>query len=231
MVMKAVGKKSDETRVRILEAALALFRQRGFAETTMRDIAKEAGVALGGAYYYFDSKDALVTAFYARAHKELAPLAEAALAKTKTLEDRLRAVMNVKFHYFAPNRSLMAALSAHIDPQNPLSPFSPDTREIREQDIALFARTLQGSKVRVADDLKLHLPRLLWLYQMGLLLFWVYDRSKEQKKTMLLFDKSLSIVTGLIRLSAFPLLRPVRKIARDLLETIYEDTATVGVTL
>jgi len=64
---------------------------------------------------------------------------------------------------------------------------------------------------------------------MGLLLFWVYDRSPQQKKTMLLFDKSVSIVARLIQLSAFPLLRPVRKIARDLLETIYEDDATVGV--
>jgi AcrR family transcriptional regulator len=220
------GKKSEETRTRILEAALTLFRQHGFAPTTMRDIAKEAGVALGAAYYYFDSKDALVTAFYVRANQELTPLIEEALAKTKTLEDRLGAVMKVKFEYFAPNRRLMASLSAHIDPENPLSPFSPKTRAIRDQDCALFARTIEGSKVRVSDDLKHHLPRLLWLYQMGLLLFWVYDSSPRQKKTMQLFEKTVSIVSTLIKLSGFALLRPVRKIATDLLDTIYaEETA------
>ena len=40
-------KKSDETRARMLEAALTLFRDRGFESTTMRDIAQQAGVALG----------------------------------------------------------------------------------------------------------------------------------------------------------------------------------------
>ncbi len=226
----SAAKKSDETRTRILEAALTLFRQRGFASTTMRDIAKEAGVALGAAYYYFDSKDALVTAFYVRANQELTPLAEAALVKAKTLEERLRALLKVKFEYFAPNRSLMAALSAHIDPQNPLSPFSPKTQEIRDQDIALFARTLEGSKVRVSDDLKQHLPRLLWLYQMGLLLFWVYDNSPHQKKTLQLFEKTVSIMSSLIKLSGFALLRPVRKIVTDLLDTIYAEEVAVEAT-
>ena len=41
-----------------------LFREKGFEPTTMRDIAAKAGVALGGAYYYFSSKDAIVLAFY-----------------------------------------------------------------------------------------------------------------------------------------------------------------------
>lgn len=219
------GKKSEETRTRILEAALALFRRRGFVPTTMRDIAKEAGVALGAAYYYFDSKDALVTAFYVRANSDLTPLAETALTTANTLEDRLRALISVKFEYFAPNRGLMASLSSHIDPQNPLSPFSSQSRAIREQDIALFARTLEGSKVRVPDDLKHHLPQLLWLYQMGLLLFWVYDGSPRQRKTMQLFEKTVSIVSSLIKLSGFALLRPVRKIVTDLLETIYVEEA------
>lgn len=224
------GKKSDETRTRILEAALALFRKRGFGQTTMRDIAREAGVALGAAYYYFASKDALVAAFYQRAHQELTPLVDAALANTQGLEDRLRAVLTVKFQYFAPNRSLMASLSAHIDPENSLSPFSPETQAIRDHDIAFFARTLEGSKVRLSSDLKPHLPRLLWLYQMGLLLFWVYDRSPKQRRTMQLFDKTLSIVSSLIKLSAFPLLRPVRKYAVELLDTIFADEPAARVT-
>ena len=55
--------KSEATRARILEAALRTFRKRGFHAATMREIASEAGVALGAAYYYFDSKNARVMAF------------------------------------------------------------------------------------------------------------------------------------------------------------------------
>ncbi len=115
-------KKSEETRTRILEAALGLFRKRGFEKATMRDIAQESGVALGAAYYYFDSKDALVMGFYERAQRDLDSLLEEALSKTQGLEERLRAVIEVKFKYFAPNRKLMGALSAHIDPQHPAVP-------------------------------------------------------------------------------------------------------------
>jgi AcrR family transcriptional regulator len=214
-------KKSEETRTRILEAALGLFRKRGFGKATMRDIAREAGVALGAAYYYFDSKDALVMGFYERAQRDLDPLLEEALSKTQGLEERMRAVVEVKFKYFGPNRKLMGALSAHIDPQHPLSPFSEETRAIREHDIEYLAAAVDGAKVRIPDDLKAHLPRVLWLYQMGLLLFWVYDSSPGQARTKQLFQKSLSIVVNLIKFSSLPLMRPVRRLATDLFEIVY----------
>jgi AcrR family transcriptional regulator len=216
-------KKSEETRRRILEAALALFRKCGFEKTTMRNIAQDSAVALGAAYYYFDSKDALVMGFYERAQRDLAPLLVDALAKTHGLEERLRAAIDVKFKYFAPNRKLMGALSTHIDPQHPLSPFSEETRDIRERDMGFLAAAVEGSKVRVPDDLKAHLPRVLWLYQMGLLLFWVYDPSPAQTRTRQLFEKSLSIVVNLIKFSSLPLMRPVRKLATDLFEIVYSE--------
>ena len=83
--------------------------------------------------------------------------------------------------------------------------------------------------MRVPEDLKVHLPRVLWLYQMGLILFWVYDSSSKQKRTLKLFEKSLDMVVTLIKLSSFPLLRPVRKLAIGLLEIAYgEDTVDAG---
>src|SRR6266851_693191 len=208
--------------------ALALFRKRGFVNTTMREIAKEAGVALGAAYYYFDSKDAIVMAFYERAQEELTPRLEESLAGTTGLKERVRAVINVKFEYFNPNRSLLGALSAHIDPLHRLSPFSEETKVIRERDIGFMTRALDGAKVRIPDDLRSHLPRLLWLYQMGLILFWVYDGSPKQKRTAQLFERSLAIVVGLIKLSALPLMRPIRKLATDLLDIVYQDHAVAA---
>ncbi|MGA2132850.1 MAG: helix-turn-helix domain-containing protein, partial [Bryobacteraceae bacterium] len=41
--------RSAETRARIMEAAMELFRRQGFEATTMREIAVEAGVATGAA--------------------------------------------------------------------------------------------------------------------------------------------------------------------------------------
>jgi len=224
--MKVTERKSDQTRARILEAALRLFRQRGFEQATMRDIAKEAHVALGAAYYYFDSKDAIVMAFYELAQTELAPLLEDGLANTRDLRERLTAVITAKFDYFEPNRNLLGTLSSHIDPQHPLSPFSRATKAIRETDISFIHRAIEGSTIKVAGDLKPYLARLLWLYQMGLILFWVYDHSPKQRRTEQLFDKSLAIVMGLIKVSVLPLMRPIRRLVTDLLEIIYHEESS-----
>ena len=215
--------KSGSTRARILHSALASFRKRGFHQTTMREVAADAGVAVGAAYYYFESKDALVMAFYERAQQDMEPSLSAALSTHDDLEHRLRAMLEVKFDYFRANRGLLGALSAHVDPQHPLSPFSEETRQIRDTDISFFARALEGTSVRVPADLKVRLPRILWMYQMGLLLFWVYDGSTDQARTLQLVDKSLPIVVSLIRFSGFPLMRPVRKRVVDLLQTVFGD--------
>ena len=55
---------SDDTKALVLATALRLFRERGYAATTMRAIAQEAGVATGNAYYHFASKDHLVQELY-----------------------------------------------------------------------------------------------------------------------------------------------------------------------
>jgi AcrR family transcriptional regulator len=215
------AKKSEATRSRILETALNLFRERGFDETTMRDIAVAAGVATGAAYYYFESKEALVMAFYQEANIAMHERIQATLSKKTDLKSRLRAVVEVKFDYFSPNRKFLGALLRHAaDPEHPLSPFSKETREIRERDMLHFSEALEGSNMRLPDDLRPHLPQLLWLSQMGLILFWIYDRSENQARTERLVDKSLGIIASLLKLSKSPFLRPVRRTAIELLEAL-----------
>ena len=215
--------KSEATRKRILDAALGVFRERGFEAATMREIASAAGVAVGAAYYYFASKDALVMAFYEQAQQEMAPELDRILGASRTREQRLRGIVEQKLEYFAPNRTLVAALSAHIDPEHSLSPFSAATAPIRDRDLAFFLRAVEESKLHLPASILPYLPRLLWLYQMGVLLFWVYDRSPRQARTRLLFDKSLAMLLALLKVAAIPVLRPFLRPAGELLKAIYGD--------
>ena len=213
--------KSEETSLRILEAALELFRTQGYDKTTMRDVAARAGVATGAAYYYFESKDAIVQAFYAQASAAMQPLLEAAVTGQKTLENRLKAILGAKLDYFAPHRSVLRALLRNgADPEHPLSPFSEQTKPIRDGDIAWFARILVDCGVNVPRDLAPELPSVLWLYQMGVIFFWVTDGSEDQARTRKLVDLSARAVTSLIKISALPLTRPIRKAALELIETV-----------
>jgi len=210
--------KAEETRRRILGAALDLFQERGFGETTMRDIAGRAGVATGAAYYYFASKEQLVFAFYAETQEEIEGLVEGPLAASRDFRARVRAVLTLKLEQFRPHRSFLGALfRTAADPESPLSPFGESTAEIRDRAVALFDRALTGSDLKVAADLRPHLPRLLWLYQMGLILFFIHDRSPGQRRTWQLLDKSLDILVGALRISRFRVMAPVRRSALDLL--------------
>src|ERR1700757_186408 len=99
-----VTARAEDTRRKIYEAAMELFREKGFEETTMRDITAKAGVALGGAYYYFSSKDAIVLAFYREMQESSnAPVLEA-LAGHKKLKDRIRSVLDQRLALLQPNR-------------------------------------------------------------------------------------------------------------------------------
>ena len=213
--------KSVATRARILEAALRTFRKRGFHAATMREIASEAGVALGAAYYYFDSKNAIVMAFYQQAQQQMGGELENVLSSARTFETRLRGIIQRKFDHFAPNRALLGALSAQIDPEHPLSPFSANTAAIRDCDIAFFERVVKKSGLRLPPTILPYLPRLLWLYQMGLMLYWVYDKSARQARTALLFDKTMQIILLLLKVSSVPFLRPLLRPAGELLKAVY----------
>lgn len=215
--------RAEDTRRKIYDAAMALFREKGFEETTMRDIAAKAGVALGGAYYYYSSKDAIVLAFYREVQEASNEPVLAALAGHRKLKDRLRCVLDKRVELLEPNRKFCAALFRHApDRSDPLSPFSDETRAIRDGAIEHMRNALEGSDAKVPSDLKPRLPYLLWLYQMALIMFWLYDRSPNQERTRRLTEKSLVLLVNLLRLSALPLMKPLRKAALELMETTAE---------
>src|ERR1700679_1612858 len=132
-----MSSKSEATAIKILEAALALFREQGFDTATMRGIAERAGVATGAAYYYYASKDAIVMDFYRRTCEEMQESIRLGLEGVENLEDGLSALIRVKLTHFGPNREVLRALLRNgADPKYPLSPFSAETKHLRDLDIA-----------------------------------------------------------------------------------------------
>jgi hypothetical protein len=127
----------------------------------------------------------------------------------------------VKLEYFAANRAVLRALlRTGADPKHPLSPFSVETVEIREADIAWFGRMLEDGGVRIPRDLQAHLPGVLWFFQMGVIFFWVTDESPQQARAMRLLDLGAKIVVSLIRMAGLPLTRAMRKAAVELIELV-----------
>jgi AcrR family transcriptional regulator len=213
--------KGAETRDRILAAALDLFRDRGFDETTMRDIAAAAGVATGAAYYYFRSKEEVVLAFYTATNLEMRELLPPELARSRDLRKRLHRIIELKLAQLAPHRPFLSVLfRAAIDPASPLSPFGEATKEIRDETIAWFREAIDGSSETIPKELKPFLPTLLWLYEMGIILFCLFDRSPKQRRTARLLDGTLELMVRSLRVLRLPLLGPIRRNAAALLRDV-----------
>ena len=201
---------SEGTRRQIVDTALSLFRERGFEQTTIRDIAAQAGLSLGAAYYYFQSKEAIVAAYYAYVQNEHLARARRAFAESGELRERLRAAFHSKIDIVQDDRSLLRALFRYGgDPDHPLSWFGPATREQREQSAAIFAEATAGQ--RFPPDIREAVPTLLWTLHMGILLLFLYDTSPHERRTRKLIDAAVDFIVDVRRIVTSPLLRPFRR--------------------
>jgi len=215
--------KGEQTRAAIGEAALRMFREQGYEATTMRAIAKEAGVATGNAYYYFDSKEELIQEYYARNQAEHAAACRPVLDTETTLGPRLRGVLRALIDVQAPYHAFAAKLYKHAaEPASPLSPFSKESSPTRNAAIELYAEVIAGSRIRVPTVLRSRLPELLWLYSMGIVLYWVHDTSTGCEKTYRLIDSTAPLAERLIRLARVPGLRSLtRRLLRVADDVLY----------
>jgi AcrR family transcriptional regulator len=213
--------RGEQTRQLILDTAMRLFRERGYAQTTMRAIAKEAGVAVGNAYYYFGSKEHLIQEFYAGTQAEHRKRAAEVLRTEKDLAARLRGVLHAGIDVNAPYHSFAATFfKTAAEPTSPLSPFSAESSEARQASIALFREVLDGSTAKVDPELRADLPELLWLAYMGVILYWVHDRSPDQAKTRTLVNGAVPLIDRLVGLSRMRVVRPVTREVMALIRTL-----------
>jgi AcrR family transcriptional regulator len=201
---------SAETRARILSSAIGRFREKGFDATTMRDVAEGAEVAVGAAYYYFPSKEAIVQAYYDEVQREHAGRVAVALAeRQRGLEERLRIAFHTKFDILAHDRKLLGALFRYsADPDHPLSVFGPASGPIRDASINVFAAAVGDEKL--PDDVRALLPAALWAAHLGILLYFIYDPSPDQARTRTLIDGLTRLVVRLLGLAKMAIMKPLR---------------------
>lgn len=86
------ARRRDRQHAAILRAAARLFRERGFADTGMRDIAAAAELSAANLYHYFDGKNALLFYCQDRALDRMLAAVESARRESRAAGDRLRSV-------------------------------------------------------------------------------------------------------------------------------------------
>lgn len=174
----------------------------------MRAIAQRAGVSTGNAYYYFRSKEELIQEFYSRNHAAHLAASQVLLASESDLAARIRGTLRALVDVLAPYHSFAATFYKHAaEPTSPLSPFSPQSSPARQASIGLYREVVEGSTARMSKDVRERLPELLWLYSLGITLFWVHDRSDGCDRTYQLIEATVPVIADLVAASRLPMLR------------------------
>lgn len=200
--------KAARTRSAIIDAALKLFREKGYDATTMRAIASDAGVSVGNAYYYFESKEQLIQGFYDRAQVEHEAAARPVLDSERDLAARIAGVIEAWLVTMEPYRPFAGKFFKNAaEPTSPLSPFSPESRPARTTAIALWREVLEGSDAKVPKRLRNDLPEMLWLYFMGIVLFWVHDPTVGGSATRRVVARTAPLVVRAISIARLPVMR------------------------
>ncbi|HEX8904286.1 MAG TPA: TetR/AcrR family transcriptional regulator [Longimicrobiaceae bacterium] len=201
--------KGEETKRRVHDAALALFREKGLDATTMRDVAAAAGMSLGAAYHYFPSKEAIVMAYYGAVQDEHDRRVQEAVRAHGALRDRLAAAFHSKLDMLGDDRRVLGALLRYTgEPEHPLSFLGPATRPIQLRSIATFALPLRNADV--PPDFRATAALMLWAMHMGILLYFLYDGSPGQQRTHRLADGGIALFISTLKLARLPLLRSLR---------------------
>ena len=205
---EATDTKAARTRTTIIDAALRLFRERGYDATTMRAIATEAGVSVGNAYYYFESKEQLIQGFYDRAQVDHAAAARPVLETEADLAARIIGVGEAWLQVMDPYRPFAGKFFKNAaEPTSPLSPFSPESSPARSAAVALWEEVLTGSDAKIPKRIRPELPELLWLYFMGIVLFWVHDPTADVSATRRVLHRTAPLVVRAIALTRLPVMR------------------------
>lgn len=181
--------KGERTREHILATALSLFIEKGYAATTMRDIAAAAECSLGLTYRYFSQKEALVLALYQQIAHELASQVDA--LPPAPLADRFVQLMHLKFALLSPYRAAFGAwFGAALTPDSGIAVLGPETSEIRAVMLQSLRRIITGAsdapRQRHAEDLAV----ILYLAHLALILVWLHDRTSDRRVTAQLLNLS-----------------------------------------
>ena len=175
--------KAQRTRERIRESALALFAEKGYEATTMRDVAARAGASLGLAYRYYASKEEFALELYLRLAEEFQEWARENLPEG-TIAERFEHAMLAKLDQVESHRGPLAALLVKaLDPNSPTSALGEGTARVRKAMGSVFLEVVKGASDAPSEKQTHELGVVLYGLHLAILLYWFQDKTPDGRAT------------------------------------------------
>jgi AcrR family transcriptional regulator len=202
---------------RLYDTAIRMVSERGYEATTLREIAKEAGVSVGLLYRYFPSKQAVIIALYDELSQDFAR--QAASMKPGKWRDRFLFALETSLRVLQQHRLTLRALIPVLvgDPDDGV--FADGTSFSRLRVQRVFEDAVVGSTDAPKPQLAAALGRLLYLVHLAVLLWWLLDKTPKQRSTNVL----VGLTEQLLPSAALTLrLPPIRRFVMGIDELIRE---------
>ena len=194
--MRITKEAKENNRKNILATAQKLFTQKGYEQTTTRDISTACGMAKGTLFNYFKNKETLAMTMVAQAMAE----GQAVYKKRRSGEERFAEDL---FLFIASELRTLKPFRSYIGPvlESGMSVFSKESpceagtnaRKYHLQTVseilAAHGYSTPGGSIAVT---------LYWSLYLGILAHWSRDTSINQSETMALIDYSMQVFTNTV---------------------------------
>ncbi|MES2171886.1 MAG: TetR/AcrR family transcriptional regulator [Actinomycetota bacterium] len=142
-------------RAELLAIAADLFANRGFKNTTVRDIADAAGILSGSLYHHFDSKETMIDEILTTFQEELLDRYEVIKASDLDARAKFEAIIRISFETIRDHRSEVAIYqneTAHLGVHGRYSYLNPKIARMRELWIGLLEEGVATGVFRPGID-------------------------------------------------------------------------------
>jgi AcrR family transcriptional regulator len=144
------GGEETETHSRILTAASEWFAGRGYAATSIRDIAGSVGVTAGAIYVHFASKDRLLVAVYEEGVRRICRAVDAALVPDGAPWERLEAAAAAHLKALLDNAAFARVIARVVPSDAPEA--ARDLRALRHGYEARFRELIAALEITPECD-------------------------------------------------------------------------------
>ncbi len=199
--MKISGAQKIENRKKIIRKTVEILIEKDFKSTTMRAIARAAGIGDATIYNYFPTKESILYAYYEDAmHACIEKLKNIEKFNEYSLQEQLQTLFEVEFELFLPDREFIRKTFKKV-----FFSFSQDySRLIPVRTVFfkivddMFNAAVEVGEIpeQVFQDLVCF---LLWDYNIGIVMYWTNDDSDMFSDTTVFNDKSIDLICSLLK--------------------------------
>ena len=194
--MKISKFQQEETRRLIIRTAVDLMTEQGYDETTMKQIARAAGIGDATIYKYFPSKEKLMLGYYQLCiNIALEQTLQTIGFEEFGLQERLQRLVDALLELLLADREFVA-ITRSVVGKSPLLMMRdnmPGQKELKEQVVA-FIEVAEKTGEIAACDFKSLLAGLFADYLFAVIAYWLNDDSEEFSDTTQLVDLTLGIL-------------------------------------